>query len=123
MPGCLLLPFLTELFGRESTPTAGRGWGEGSTRLSAPGKDAPLATPGHLLTANPPFPGSLGSPGERLGVKNPSAKQETRVRSLSQEGPLEEEMATHSSVLSWEIPRTEEPGWPQSLELQRVVHD
>ena len=41
-------------------------------------------------------------------VKN--AMQETRVRSLSQEDPLEKEMATHSSILAWEIPRTEEPG-------------
>ena len=36
--------------------------------------------------------------------------QEARVRSLGQEDPLEEEMATHSSVLAWRIPRTEEPG-------------
>ena len=36
--------------------------------------------------------------------------QETRIRSLSQEGPLEMEMATHFSILAWEIPRTEEPG-------------
>ena len=43
-------------------------------------------------------------------VKNPPAMQETRVRSLSQEDPLEKEMATHSSILAWEIPRTEEPG-------------
>ena len=43
-------------------------------------------------------------------VKNPPATQETRVRSLGQEGPLEEEMVTHSSILAWRIPRTVEPG-------------
>ena len=44
--------------------------------------------------------------------------QETGVRSLSQEDPLEEEMATHSSILAWRIPRTEEPGRMQSMRLQ-----
>ena len=43
-------------------------------------------------------------------VKNLPAMQETRVQFLSQEDPLEKEMATHSSVLAWETPRTEEPG-------------
>ena len=43
-------------------------------------------------------------------VKNPSAKQETRVRSLAREDPLEKEMANHSSILVWEIAWTEEPG-------------
>ena len=52
-------------------------------------------------------------------VKNP-AKQETLVRSLGQEDPLEKEMATHSSILTWEIPLTEEPGGLQSMGLQRV---
>ena len=47
-------------------------------------------------------------------VKNLPAKQETWVRSLDQEGPLEEEMATHSSIFAWEIPWTEEPGGLQS---------
>ena len=42
-------------------------------------------------------------------VKNSSAKQETLVRSLGQEDPMEKEMATHSSILTWEIPLTEEP--------------
>ena len=46
--------------------------------------------------------------------------QETRVRSLSQEDPLEKEMATHSSVLAWRIPWREEPGRLQSMGLQRV---
>ena len=46
-------------------------------------------------------------------VKNPPASeemQETQVRSLGQKGPLEEEMATHSCILAWEIPGTKEPG-------------
>ena len=43
-------------------------------------------------------------------VKNPPAEQEMSVQSLGQEDPLEKEMATHSSILAWEIPWTEEPG-------------
>ena len=53
-------------------------------------------------------------------VKNPPAMQETWVRSLDWEDPLEEGMATHSSILVWRIPRTEEPGGLQSLGSQRV---
>ena len=56
-------------------------------------------------------------------VKNLPAKQETRVQSLDQEDPLEKGMATHSSILAWEIPRTEEPGGLQSTGSQRVRHD
>ena len=56
-------------------------------------------------------------------VKLPPAMQETRVRSLGREDPLEKEMATHSSILSWRIPQTEEPGGIQSMESQRVGHD
>ena len=49
--------------------------------------------------------------------------QEMWVQSLDQEDPLEEEMATHSSIFVWEIPWTEEPGGLQSMGLQRVGHD
>ena len=49
--------------------------------------------------------------------------QETWVQSLGQEDPLEEEMATHSSILAWRIPWTEEPGGLQSMVSQRVRHD
>ena len=49
--------------------------------------------------------------------------QETRVQSLGREDPLEEEMATHASILPWEIPRTEEPGGLKFIRLQRVRHD
>ena len=55
--------------------------------------------------------------------KNPPAVQETQVRSLGREDPLEEGMATHSSILAWRIPWTEEPGGPQSMRSQRVRRD
>ena len=56
-------------------------------------------------------------------VKNLPAMQETWVRSLGQEGPLEKEMAIHSSTLAWRIPWTEKPGRLQSMGSQRVRHD
>ena len=56
-------------------------------------------------------------------VKNLPAVQETRVQSLGWEDPLEKEMATHSSILSWKISWTEEPGGLQSMASQRVGHD
>ena len=49
--------------------------------------------------------------------------QETRVRALEWEDPLEKEMAIHSSTIAWKIPWTEEPGRPQSMGSQRVRHD
>ena len=49
--------------------------------------------------------------------------QETQVQSLGWEEPLEKEMAIHSSILAWEIPRTEEPDRLQSMQLQRAGHD
>ena len=49
--------------------------------------------------------------------------QETQFQSLGQEDPLEEGMATHSSILAWRIPWTEEPGRLQSIGLHRVKHD
>ena len=58
-------------------------------------------------------------------VKNPPAMQttkETWVQSLDGEDPLEKEMATHSSILAWRIPWTEEPGGLQSIGSQRVGH-
>jgi len=48
---------------------------------------------------------------------------ETWVQSLGQEDPLEKEMATHSSILAWKIPWTEEPGGLQSMGSQKVGHD
>ena len=56
-------------------------------------------------------------------VKNLPAMRETWVGSLGQEGPLEEEMAAHSSILAWRILRTEEPGELQSMGSNRGRHD
>ena len=56
-------------------------------------------------------------------VKNLLAMQETQVRFLSWEDPLEKEMVTHSSILAWKIPWTEELAGLQSMGLQRVGHD
>ena len=65
------------------------------------------------------FPGGLV-------VRNPPAVQETQetwVPTLGWEDPLDEGMATHSSILAWRIPWTEEPISPQSMGSQRVGHD
>ena len=56
-------------------------------------------------------------------VNNLPAMKETWVQSLGWEDPLAREMATHSSILAWEIPWTEEPGGLQSMGSQRVGHD
>ena len=56
-------------------------------------------------------------------VKNLPAMRETLVISLGQEDYLQKEMATHSSILAWRIPWTEEPGGLQSIESQTVGHD
>ena len=56
-------------------------------------------------------------------VKNLPAKQETRVRSLSWEDPLEKGMASYSNILAWRIPWAEEPSGLQSMGSQRVRHD
>ena len=59
-------------------------------------------------------------------VKNLPAEQETQetqVQSLGWEDPLEKDMATHSSILAWKTPLTEEPGGVQSRRAQRVGHD
>ena len=67
----------------------------------------------------PSTQGSLGS----TQVKNLPAMRETWDPSLDQEDPLEKGMATHSSILAWRIPWTEEPGRLQSMGPQRVRHD
>ena len=56
-------------------------------------------------------------------VQNPPAMRETWVRSLGWEDALEKGMATHSNILVWRIPRTEEPGRLQSMGSQRVGHN
>ena len=80
------------------------------------------------------IPGSGRSPGERIGyplqyswtplvAQTPPAMQKTQVWILGQEDPLEKEMATHSSILAWRIPWTEEPGRLQSSGPKRVRHN
>jgi len=56
-------------------------------------------------------------------VKNLPVMQETGVQSLTLEDPLEKGVATHSGILAWKIPSTEEPGGLQSMESQRLEHD
>ena len=65
-----------------------------------------------VLPTNKGFPGGPA-------VMNLPAIQETQIRSLSWEDPLEKEMATHSSNLAWEIPWTEEPGGLQSMRVTK----
>ena len=64
----------------------------------------------------------MGFPVAQL-VKNLPAKQETLVQSLGEEDPLKKGMATHSSILVWRIPWTEEPGRLESMGSVRVGHD
>ena len=66
------------------------------------------------------MPYRLSHQGSLLRVKHLPAMQETWLQSLSEEDLLEKEMATHSSILTWEIPWMEEPGKLQSMESQRV---
>ena len=56
-------------------------------------------------------------------VKNLHATPKVHIPFLSEEDPLQKRMATHSSILAWKIPSTEEPGGLQSMGLQRVGHD
>ena len=79
-----------------------------------------------LLTLTWPFsrlPQCKGASLVAQKVKNLPAMQETWVQSLGQEDPLEKRMATHSSILAWRIPWTEEAGRLQSTGSQRVGHD
>ena len=56
-------------------------------------------------------------------LKSPPVMQETQDRSLGQEDPMEKGMATHSSILAWRIPGTEEPGRLEAMGLHRVGHN
>ena len=76
-------------------------------------------TPSFVL----PNPWRKGASLAAQTVKNPSAMQETRVRSPGWEGPPGKGMATHSSIPAWRIPWTEEPGGLQSMGSQRAGHD
>ena len=64
-----------------------------------------------------------GFPHRSIGKSSASSAEGPGVRFLSQEDPLEKEMATHSTTLAWRIPRMEEPGGLQSMGLQKVGHD
>ena len=85
----------------------------------------------HIISPSPATPvGGAGKGGERaqasLGAqtaKNPPVMQQTPVQSLGQDDPLEEGMATHSSILAWRSPWTEAPGGLQSMGSKRVGHD
>ena len=68
------------------------------------------------------LPVKEGIPSDSV-VRNSSAMQEMWVRYLGWEDPLKEDMATHSSILAWRIPWTDEPGGLQSTRVQRVGHD
>ena len=75
-----------------------------------------------MITFDLRFAVKMGFPVAQL-VKNPPAMQETWVPSLGWEDPLEQGMATHSSILAWRIPWTEESGGLLSVGLQRVGQD
>ena len=95
----------------------------------------PLSGPqGHTYTLAPSWPLEINHPDlqtflhpilmqgaaqEAQRKKNPPANQETWVQSLDQEDPLEKEIATHSGILAWEIPWTEDPGGLWFMELQK----
>ena len=77
----------------------------------------------NIIISNSPYPNlHSGFPGGSEGKRLP-AMQETWVRSLGQEDPLEKEVETHSSTLAWKIPWMEEPGRLQSMGWQRVGHN
>ena len=81
---------------------------------------SPKFNPGSLVLVNITSLVIRGFPGDL--VKNLPAMQETLIPSLGWEEALEKRMATHSSTLAWRIPRTEQPGGPQPMGLQRVRH-
>ena len=97
----------------------------------------PGSSAGKESACNVGEPGLGRSPGEGIGyplkyswaslvaqmIKTLPAMQETWVRSLRWEDPMEKGQATHSSILLWRIPRTEEPGRPQSTGSQRLGQD
>ena len=104
---------MTKVF-RRASRCSGYGFLYNSILILALGLLSHSTSPG-----NKPSP-SGGVWSEAQTVKNLPAMQETQVRSLGREDPLEEGMATHSSILAWRIPWTEEPGEPQSVGSHRV---
>ena len=122
-----VMPFLNQRDWvlREQAPTGGKQLLEFMVNHSwkhcfcCPSLVTEIPFPSYANPDNGIPPGSLGFP-NGSAVKNLPPMQETRVWSLGQEDPLEKERATHSSILAWEIPGTEEPGGPQSTGLQRL---
>ena len=107
---CVCIVFPDSSVGKESTCNAGDPSSiPGSGTSAGEGIDYPLKYSQASLVAQL--------------VKNLPAMRETWVRSLGWEDPLEKRKATHSSILGWRIPWTEEPSGPQSTGLQRVRHD
>ena len=89
---------------------------DGNSRDS-PNKSQLMALAMHLIYEHRYL--HTGLPWWLSGVKITTAVQETQVQSLDQEDSLEKEIATHSSILAWEIPWTEKPGGLQSMGLQK----
>ena len=100
-------------------------WHTGSLPLAPPGKPHYVAIGAMKISRQGGQDSSRKLAEEQLAqmVKNLPAMQETRVRSLGGEDPLEEEMVTHSSIFAWRIPWSEEPGRLQSMGSQRVRHN
>ena len=102
------------------------------TRVRSVGREDPLEKGTAILTWRIPWteePGGLRSMGlqkldttERLTPLLLLSMQETWVLSLDQEDPLDKEMATHSSILAWKIPWTEDTGGLQFMRLKRIEH-
>ena len=98
---------------------SGRQW---RTRKPSVLQSMGLQRVGHDLVTQQPTPHYWGFPGGSM-VKNLPSVQETQVRSLGQEYPLEKEMTIHSSILAWKTPWTEEPSGLESMGSQRVGQD
>ena len=96
-------------------PSGSHGWMGSLTGVNL------LPVPQDKFVAPPSSLGLLWCPAQTL--KNLPKMQETRVQSLDWEDPLKKGMAPHSSILAWEIPRTEEPGGLQSMGSPRVRQD
>ena len=90
-------------------------WGDGKNQATTWNSECPLGSLG-------PYPTSKGFPGGSV-LKSLPAMRESWVRPLGREDPLENEMGTHSSILAWRIPWTEEPGRLQSMGSQGVGHE
>ena len=109
-----------QLNGHKFEQTLGDGEGQGSLACCSPWDCKELDMTERLNSNN-----NNGLPWcrESQMVENLPVMKETGVRSLGREDPLEKKMATHTSILAWRIPWTEEPGEPQFMVSQRVRHN